>query len=97
MRHSASHHGHQFGTSEVGQEGANGDWRFRLTHEDAGGNIQRLSPASAHDARHGPGRDANDELHDAVVIENGEESTDENDSGEDLKRENKTDTRSLLA
>ncbi len=70
VRHAAGHHGHEFGAGEFGQERTNGHRRFRLTHEDAGGNVKRLGSAGAHDAGHRPGRDPDDELHYAVVIEN---------------------------
>src|ERR1700722_5661669 len=97
MRHAAGHHGHEFGAGKVGQERANSHRRFRLAHKDAGRNVERLSAAGAHDARHEPRRYPDDKLHNAVVVENCEERAYEDDGGQHLKRENKTDARPLLA
>jgi hypothetical protein len=41
--------------------------------------------------RHQPGRNADDELHDAEVVEDGKKRADENDDRQHLKRKNKPD------
>src|SRR5579859_5423039 len=97
MCHTAGHHGHEFGVSEFRQEWANGHRSFRLSHKNAGSNVKRLCAAGTHDARHRPSRNPDDELHNAVVVENCKERADEDYRGQHLEGENKTDARTLLA
>ena len=76
------------------QKRADGERSFRLAHEDAGGDVERFRAAGAHDVRHDPGDGANDELHDADVIEKREKRGDEDDRGQHLERKNKMLRRS---
>src|SRR5271165_2087430 len=79
--HAAGHYHHQLGLCELIQERADGERSFGLPHEDAGGNVERFSAAGSHHAGHNPGGDANDNLHDADVVEQREKSGDENNCG----------------
>src|SRR5579859_530060 len=92
--HAAGHHDHQFGFRKLIQKRPDGEGSFRLAHEDAGGHVEGLRAAGAHDARHDPGGSANDELHDADVIEQREKSGDENNRGENLESKNEVFRRS---
>ncbi len=42
VSHARGHDGHQFGAGGSGQEGADGEGGFGLTHEDAGGDVGGL-------------------------------------------------------
>src|SRR5579863_690740 len=97
MGHPAGHDGHQFGASEIGQKRPYGQGRFRLSHKNAGGYVQRLGAARAHDAGHHACSLLNDELHDAVVIKDGEKRRYEDDCRQHLKSEIETKTGTLLA
>ena len=92
--HAAGHHDHQLGFCELIQKRADGEGGFGLAHEDAGGDVERFRAAGAHDAGHDPGGSANDELHDADVIEKRKKSGDENDRGQDLESKNEVLRRS---
>ena len=76
VRHAAGHDGHQFRFGHFWQERPDGQWSFRLPHENAGRHVQRLSPARAHDPLHQPSRRANDNLHHAKVIKQSEQRLD---------------------
>ena len=54
--HAAGHDCHQLRVGQVGQERADGHRRFGLAHENAGGDVERLGAADAHDPRHQPRR-----------------------------------------
>src|SRR5258707_7457819 len=96
VRHAAGHHDHQFRFREFGKERANGERSFSLTHEDAGGDVERFCAAGAHDSGHDPSGCADDELHDADVIENSEKRSDENNGGQNLKCKRKTQAGKFL-
>jgi hypothetical protein len=81
--HAGGHDGHQFGAGGSGEEGADGERGFGLAHEDAGGNVGGLCAGGAHGELHDEGHDADDLLHEADVIKDGEERGDEDDGGED--------------
>ena len=81
----------------AGQKRTNGQRRFGLSHENAGRDVERLDTAGAHQAGHDAGRDPDDELHDPVMIENGEERGDKNDGRQDLEGEIKAVFRVLDA
>src|SRR3982075_4308404 len=97
MRHAAGHYRHKFGAGQIGEEWPDRKRSFRLAHEDAGGDIERFSAARTHDARHHPGRDLDDELHNPVVVEHCKECSDKDNCGKDLKREIKSEVRTLFA
>ena len=71
----------------AGEEGADGERGFGLAHEDAGGDVGGLGAACAHRPLHDPGDPADDDLHEADVIHDGEECGDEDDGGQDGKGE----------
>ncbi len=96
VRHAAGHHAHQLRFGQLIQKRPDGQRRFGLSHEDAGGNIERFRAARAHDARHDPRRAPNNELHHANVIEHGKKRGNENDRGQYLKRKGKPEQRSFL-
>jgi len=81
--HAGGHDGHELGVGGAGEEGADGERSFGLAHEDAGGDVGGLCAAGSHGALHDPGDDADDPLHEADVVEDGEEGRDEDDCGED--------------
>src|SRR6185437_11292509 len=87
MRHAAGHDGEELRLRHTRDERLDGEGRFRLPHEDAGGDVQRFGAAHAHHLLHADRHGAYDPLHHAEVIKNGEERRDEDDDGEDLKRE----------
>src|ERR1700687_4977265 len=89
--HAAGHHGHQLGLGEFRQKRADGERRFGLAHEDAGGHVERLRAAGAHDGSHHPGGGTNDELHHAQVIEHGKKGGDEDDGGKHLEGEDQAE------
>ena len=87
VRHAAGHDGHQFGFGELRKKWADGEGRFGLAHENAGGDVERFRAAGAHDDGHQPGGAANDELHHAQVVKHGKKGSDKNDGGEHLEGE----------
>src|ERR1700688_2388105 len=97
VRHPAGHHRHQFRSSEIWQEGTDGQRRFGLSHEYAGRDVQRFRATCAHHASHDPRRDLDDELHHTVVVEHGEECRDKDDGRQYLKREIEAEMRTLLS
>ena len=72
---------------QFGQQRADGEGRLGLAHENAGGDVERFGAADAHQAGHDPGGGADDELHDAQVIEDGEEGGHEDDGGQNGESE----------
>jgi len=81
VRHTTSHDNHQFRLREFWKEGTDGERSFGLAHKNAGGNIEGFRAAGAHHASHCPRGSANDELHNAEVIEHSEEGGNEDDRG----------------
>ena len=73
VRHAGGHDGHELGAGGAGEEGADGERGFGLAHEDAGGDVGGLRAGGAHGALHDPGDDLDDLLHEADVIQDGEE------------------------
>ena len=73
-----------------GKKRTNRERRFRLAHEDAGGDVQRFGAARAHQAGHHARGGFHDQLHDAEVVEHREKRRDENDRRKRLEREIKT-------
>src|SRR6185312_2710637 len=71
--HARGHDGHQLGVGGSVEEGADGQRSFSLAHEDAGGDVSGFGSGDAHGLLHDPGEGADDELHEADVIEDGEE------------------------
>jgi len=94
MGHAAGHYAHEFGLGELGKKRADGERGFGLAHEDAGGDVERFCPAGAHDAGHQPRGGADDQLHDADVVEHGEKRGDEDDRWKHLEGERKTERES---
>src|ERR1700722_202111 len=94
VSHAAGHHDHQLRSCELVQKRTDGERGFGLAHEDAGRYVERFRAAGAHDASHDPSGDANDELHDADVIEERKKSGDENNCGQNLEGEKKVFWRS---
>ena len=80
--HAGGHDGHELGAGGSGEEGADGERGFGLAHEDAGGDVGGLGAAGAHGALHDPGDDLDDLLHEADVVQDGEEGGDEDDGGQ---------------
>ena len=70
-----------------GQERTNGQRRFGLPHEDAGGDVHGFRAAGAHHPLHHHGHGAHQHLHDAQVVQDAEQRRDEDDDGQHLKRE----------
>ena len=97
MRHAGGHDDHQLRLRHLGQEGTDGQRRFGLSHEDAGGDVHRLDAAGAHEAHHDLRQLADDELHHAVVIKDGEERRDEDDDRQHLEGEDEAVFRDLAA
>ncbi len=81
--HAGGHDGHQLGAGGSVEEGPDGERGLGLSHEDGGGDVGGFGSAGAHGALHDPGDDANDLLHEADVVEQGEERGDEDDGGKD--------------
>ena len=79
VRHPAGHHGHQFRTRQIGQKWPDGQGRFRLSHENTCCDVQRFCPTRSHHACHDPGKNPDDDLHNAEVIEHREEGRDKDD------------------
>src|SRR3984957_4363346 len=79
--HAGGHDGHELGAGGAGEEGGDGEGGFGLAHEDAGGDVGRFCSRGAHGALHDPCDDLNHFLHEADVIEHGEESGDKDDGG----------------
>ena len=77
--HAGGHDRHKLGAGGAVEEWADGERGFGLTHEDAGGNVGGFGAGSAHGALHDPGDDADDVLHEANVVHDGEEGADEDD------------------
>ncbi len=86
MGHAAHHDGEQLGLGEAIQERPDGDRRFGLAHEDAGGHVGGFGAAGAHDALHHHGHGVHQHLHHAQVIKDREQAADENDDRQHLKR-----------
>ncbi len=87
VRHAADHDGEQLGFRHAGDEGPDGERRFGLAHEDAGGDVKRLRTTGAEHFLHGDGHGAHQHLHHAQIVHDGEERGDEDDDGQNLKGE----------
>ena len=70
---------------------------LRLSHEDAGGDVQRFRAAHAHHLLHPDRHALHDPLHDAEVIKDGEERGDEDDDRQHLEGENHAERSAALA
>src|SRR5260370_1548312 len=79
VSHAASHDAHQLGLSKLREKRPDSKRSFSLPHEDAGGDVERLRNARAHDTGHNPSSDADDELPHPEVIEDREERGNEHD------------------
>src|SRR5215469_18240780 len=97
VSHSRRHDDHQLRYRHRRQVWTDGKGRLGLTHEDTGGNVHGLDAAGAHETHHDLRQLADDELHHAVVIKDGEEGRDENDDGKNLKREEETVLRGFAS
>ena len=73
VRHSGGHNRHQLRARALGQERTDGKWSFGLSHEDRSCYVQRLHSAYLHGAFHQPGKEADDELHNAEVVQQSKE------------------------
>src|ERR1700726_137688 len=82
---------------ELGKKWPDRQRSFRLPHENAGSDVERLCAAGRHQSRHHSRRLLNDELHDAIVIKQRKNRGDKDNSGKHLKREEKSHWRALLA
>ncbi len=87
VSHPGGHDGHELGVGGVGEEGPDGEGGFGLAHKDAGGDVRGFRSGDAHGLLHDPGKGADDELHEADVIKDGEEGRDEDDSWENFEGE----------
>ena len=74
-----------------------GEGRFGLAHENAGGDIERFRAAGAHQAGHDTRGLLDDELHHTVVIKQRENGGDEDDGGQDLESEEETHGRAFFS
>ncbi len=74
------------------KKGTNREWSFGLAHYDRGRHVERLRTAGPHRLLHHSGDHANQKLHDAEVVQNGEKSGDEDDGRQHLEGEDKTET-----
>ena len=63
--HAADHDGEEFRFRQAFEEGANGDGRFGLAHDDAGRHAGGFCPAGAHKALHKNGHAFHKHLHHA--------------------------------
>ena len=90
MRHAAGHDGHQFAARGAGKKWPDGERRLRLPHEDGRGDVHALRARDAHGLQHHPGHAADDDLHQADVIQHGEKRGDEDDGGQHLEREDRS-------
>ena len=72
---------------QSGQERPDGQRRFRLAHEDAGGDAGRFGAAGAHDPLHHHSHAANEHLHHAELVQHGKQRRDEDDDRQYLERE----------
>ena len=71
--HAGSHDSHEFGAGGSSEEGADGERGLGLSHEDAGSDVGGFGAAGAHCPLHDPGDHADDVLHEADVVHDGEE------------------------
>ena len=92
VRHARRHHHHEFGLRQARKIRANREWSFGLAHYDRGRNVERLRAAGAHGFLHHHGDHANQKLHHAEVVENGEKSRDEDDGRQHLEGEDEAET-----
>ena len=90
VSHAAGHDGHQLAARGLGEKRADGERRFGLAHEDGGGDVEAFRAGDAHGLLHDPGKAADDDLHDADVVEHGKEGGDEDDGGQHLEGEEGT-------
>ena len=97
VRHSRGHHRHQLGARHPRQEGPDGERRLGLPHEDRRRDVEALRAARAQHPAHHEGEGPDDDLHDADVIENGEERGNEDDGRQELEGEDDAETGVLLA
>ena len=81
MRHAARHHRKQFGFGHASEEWPDCDGRFCLTHDNAGGHTGGFRATRAHKPLHHHGHRLHKDLHDAQVVQNGENRTDEDNDG----------------
>src|SRR6202167_164639 len=95
--HAAGHHGHEFRTCQIRKKRPNGHRRLRLSHENAGRDVERFRAARAHHLGHDPGKELDDDLHDSNVVKHREKRADKNDGWQYLKREKETEMRTLLS
>ena len=79
------------------EKGTDGEWRFGLAHEYAGGDVEGFRAAGTHDSRHDPGKGADENLHHADVVEKRENRGDEYDRGQHLKSKDKAKAGVLQA
>ena len=83
--HTAGHDGHQLAAGSLRQERADGERSLGLAHEDGCRHVHALSAGDTHGLEHDPGHAANEDLHNADVVENGEKRGDEDDGGQYLE------------
>ena len=74
VRHAAGHHGEQLAFRHRRQKRADGEWRFGLAHEDAGGDVHGFRAAGAEDPLHHDGHGPHQNLHHAQVVEDAEQA-----------------------
>src|SRR5260370_28994617 len=94
--HADSHDADQVGLSKLREKRPDSKRSFSLPHEDAGGDVEGLRTARAHDTGHNPGSDADDELHHPEVIEDREERGNEYDGWQDLEGKDEAQGRISL-
>ena len=86
VRHAAHHDGEQLGLGKAFQKRPDGDGRFGLAHEDAGGHVGGFGAARPHHALHHHRHGVHQHLHHAQVIKDREQAADEDDDRQHLKR-----------
>src|SRR5258708_24143770 len=94
--HAAGHDAHQLGLSKLREKRPDSKRSFSLPHEDAGGDVEGLRTARAHDTGHNPGSDADDQLHHPKVIKDREERSNEYDGWQDLEGKDEAQGRISL-
>jgi hypothetical protein len=88
VSHAAGHYRKQLALRQTRQKRPNSQRRLGLSHKDAGRNIGRFRAAGGENFLHQDRHAAHEDLHDAEVVKNRKKGGDEDDDGQNLKREN---------
>ena len=87
----ADHDGEEFGTGHPRDVGADDERGFGLADEDIGGGGEGFGPAGAEGFAEAAAEGADDDLHGADVVEDGDEGGEEDDHGEDFDHEDEAE------